>query len=224
MKTVLITGGSGNLGTLIIKFLKAKNYRIINISRNKPFLLCKEDIHVSFDFLNQDSFNILKHTLQRVNKIDIIIFAAAIDSYLDFYNFNTEIMDKILKVNCYSYIQLLEILKNEDKIHNDTILYGISSNILEIMEKDSLAYGISKAAFEEINRQFLKHSIIREVHIIRLPFIGVNMGTIAEKDNILIKTDEQLIKREIITKLLSYLNVTMNIPSNKDYNLLSIQE
>tara|TARA_B100001758_G_scaffold2877_1_gene2337 strand:+ start:3852 stop:4688 length:837 start_codon:yes stop_codon:yes gene_type:complete len=134
---IIIFGSTGMLGRYVYNILK-KNHIIYKINRDK------------FNILN-DKWSKLKKLLNKYNNIDVIINCAGIipqkynnDKYREYIRINTLFPHK-LEMICGENIKLIHITTdcvfngnkggyNENDIHNETNIYGISKSLGELEE------------------------------------------------------------------------------------------
>ncbi len=159
MKNLLITGGSGYVGSrLIYKLLNETDLNIVNfdislfgdkhLPKNKKFVYCKEDI------TNPDKFeNAVKQ-----NKIDIVLHLACISNDPT-YELNSE-LSKRINYDCFEdLVKISKQNKVKKFIYASTCsVYGISDspNVTETNElKPITDYNKYKALCEPILKKYL---------------------------------------------------------------------
>ena len=155
MKTILITGCAGFIGSSFIKSIIKKNIKIIGIDDLSSGYIKSLPKNKNFKFIKGDCGN--KRILDKIkNKIDIIIHLAGQSSgEKSFYDPINDI-DK----NLYSTIGLLEFyLKKKSKqfiFASSMSVYG--SLRKKVSEKDSTNpisfYGLSKLSSEKYIKMF----------------------------------------------------------------------
>ena len=146
-KVALVTGASGLLGQQFVKTLLEANSKVIlvdldfsslenEIKNNNSIFICKTDITIP-----DQVKNMIKHSLRKFKKIDILINSAALDPKFDknevlknkssFENFSMSDWQKALNVNltgsflCCQEVGKIMVKQNQGNIINIASTYGI---------------------------------------------------------------------------------------------------
>ena len=141
IKTVLITGASGGLGSSLTKTFSDNGYLVFAVGRNKIKLEelkseCKKGkiITIQADFLDDKSFeNIYKIVKRYTKRLDILINNAGIGVVGEFYNSKIDDVKNMLTVNCLTPVCLTRlflpemILAKKGKIINISSTGGITT-------------------------------------------------------------------------------------------------
>jgi nucleoside-diphosphate-sugar epimerase len=147
MKTILITGGSGFIGTNMIEFIERKGIEnIINFDKKKPVKLDQEKYWIEGNILNQAHF---KEILEK-NNVDAVIHLAArtdtLSDNLDDYNENHEGTKCILSaIEEYNKLKRLIVASTQYVYKSEQSPYP--SNSLEF--QPHTIYGQSKVLMEQ---------------------------------------------------------------------------
>jgi dTDP-glucose 4,6-dehydratase len=172
MKTILVTGGAGFIGSNLIRFLveKYNNYNIINFDS----LTYAGNLFSLIDLENKNNYFFIKGDISK-NKdlekvfnnyeIDIVINLAA-ESHVDRSIINPL---SFVKTNVLGTVKLLEIVKkNWKKDHNDKLFYHISTDEVfgslsskgffneNSKYEPNSPYSASKASSDHFVRSYLK--------------------------------------------------------------------
>ena len=172
MKTILVTGGAGFIGSNLIRFLveKYNNYNIINFDS----LTYAGNLFSLIDLENKNNYFFIKgdisknKDLERVfnnYEIDIVINLAA-ESHVDRSIINPL---SFVKTNVLGTVKLLEIVKkNWEKDYNDKLFYHISTDEVfgslsnkgffneNSKYEPNSPYSASKASSDHFVRSYLK--------------------------------------------------------------------
>ena len=166
-KVVIITGASRGIGREIAKRLAKKGLKVIanyNKSEKKAeklkFELGQEKISIDIVKADvskrEDVKKLVKYTLDKYNKIDVLINNAGISEYKLFTEETDEDWNKIINTNLYSaFAMSQEVIPN--MIHNKKGLiinmssaWGVVGGSLEVV------YSISKAGMDGMTKALAK--------------------------------------------------------------------
>ena len=172
MKTILVTGGAGFIGSNLIRFLvnKYKNYKVINFD----LLTYAGNLENLTDIKSKKNYLFIKGNISKNNdlkkvfnsyKIDIVINLAA-ESHVD-----RSILNPIsfVKTNVLGTVKLLEMVKNNwQKDYSDKLFYHISTDEVfgslsskgffneNSKYEPNSPYSASKASSDHFVRSYLK--------------------------------------------------------------------
>lgn len=130
MKTVLVTGSTGFIGTYLVSALQKKSYTVVGLGRNSK--------NVSYHFIQGDmrEYNDVEKAVKGVQAV--IHLAASVSSYDEKANYD---------VNVQGARNVVQACKK----HNVSRLIFASSFTTMLPDKDN--YGITKTQAEEVFRQ-----------------------------------------------------------------------
>jgi len=196
IKSALVTGGSGTLGQAVIQLLHSYNFKVISVGRNKPFAVPTGCLHLVCDFLNETDLSRICTEIKQLDPIDCAVFCAGIDSRIGGIDFNPQVFQRAMQVNCIAHLLLLRALREQVRRVKPLRLVVPSSNVLDKTDPNSLVYATSKIALEEGIRCFVAEDAnTMSALILRLPFLGVLMAELAES-NVLIRQQAVLVGYE----------------------------
>ena len=168
MKTIVVTGGSGFIGSNLVNFLIKKRYFVINIDKNKyskGAYLLNSLKSKSYKFYNLDinNKNILKILIK--HKPEAIFNLAAethvdrsIDSPKDFINSNIlgtfNILEQIRKYKKINKKKIRLIHISTDEVYGDLINNERSNE--ESPYKPSSPYSASKASADHLIKSYIR--------------------------------------------------------------------
>lgn len=166
-QVAIVTGASRGIGREITKTLARKGIKVIanyNHSENKAIEL-KEELNlenISIDIFKADVSKreeakaLVKYTLDKYKKIDILINNAGISEYKVFTDETDEDWNNVINTNLYSaFVMCQEVIPN--MIHNKvgciiniSSIWGIVGASLEVL------YSISKAGMDGLTKGLAK--------------------------------------------------------------------
>lgn len=166
-KVVIITGASRGIGRAIAKELALKGYSVIanyNKSEKEAQNLKEElekenyqiDIFKADVSKREEVKKLVEYTLNKYNKIDVLINNAGIDQEKMFQDITDEEWKKVIDVNLYSvFCTTQEVVKDMIKnksgcIINISSIYGVSGGAC------ATAYSASKAGIDGITKSLAK--------------------------------------------------------------------
>ena len=167
MKTVIVTGGSRGIGEAIVKELARSGYQVIlnyNQSEEKAKKIqnelqkenCCIEIFKADVSKREEVKQLVDFTLQKFNKIDVLVNNAGIDQIKPFMDLTDEDWNKMLQVNLNSVFYCTqEVLEN--MIHNKSgciinisSIWGITGASCEVH------YSVAKAGIDGLTKALAK--------------------------------------------------------------------
>ena len=166
-KVAIVTGSSRGIGRQIAKTLSKKNITVVaNYNKSeKEILKLKEELkleNINLDIFKADvskrneAKELVKYTLKKYGKIDILINNAGISEYKLFTDETDEDWNRIINTNLYSaFVMSQEVIPN--MIHNKngciiniSSIWGIVGASLEVL------YSVSKAGLDGLTKALAK--------------------------------------------------------------------
>ena len=179
---ILITGSSSGIGQQLARDYLAQENTVYCCGRNAAILnTLKRDFPdfaqiVCFDVQNRDD---CKAALSALPALDLVILNAGTCEYIDATNFDSEMFERVVKINLIGTANCLEYLIPKIKPGGNLALMGSSSSYLPLPRAE--AYGASKAAIEYLAKTLamtLKSAAIRVSYIapgfVQTPLTAIN--------------------------------------------------
>ena len=167
MKTIMLTGCSGEIGIFLTKKLLKDKFRIIGLDKSKPKIVNKNFIFYNQDITDEDGLkNLFVFFKKKKIKIDILINKKAKSIFTPFLKREKKDVTKTLETNVYAAIHLTNLfVKNFDAMHlklgkiiNIASIYGVISPDYRIYNKgdriNSEIYGASKAGLIQLTKYY----------------------------------------------------------------------
>ena len=192
-KVAIVTGASRGIGREIAKSLAKKDYIVIaNYNKSE-----KEAMELKNEFNNIDIFkadvskreevkNLVKYTLNKYGKIDVLVNNAGIDNEKLFQDITDEDWQNVINTNLYSVFCVTQEVVN-NMIHNKSgCIINISSIYAIQGGPCAVAYTASKAGIDGITKSLAKElgpSNIR-VNSIAPGFIDTDMNKCYSENDI----------------------------------------
>lgn len=167
MKTVIVTGGSRGIGAATVKELARSGYQVV-LNYNQSEMqaktiqeeLAKENIDIEIckaDVSKREEVKkLVKFTLEKYRKIDVLVNNAGIDQIKPFMDITDEDWNTMMQVNLNSVFYCTqEVLENmihykEGCIINVSSIWGITGASCEVH------YSASKAAIDGMTKALAK--------------------------------------------------------------------
>tara|TARA_B110000211_G_C14093199_1_gene560718 strand:- start:2685 stop:3656 length:972 start_codon:yes stop_codon:yes gene_type:complete len=144
MEKILVTGGSGFIGSNLIPYLILNGFDILNLDKTNPSYVTDSSNFINCNILNQDK---LKKTIENFNPNYIIHLAAETrlshGNKSDFYFSNTKGVENLIMAT-EGLLNLKKIIFTSTKL----VCEEIKDNLFDY--NPSTKYGLSKVKGEEI--------------------------------------------------------------------------
>jgi len=160
MKTALVTGGSGGIGSAVCRILAENNYFVYinyNSSREKAESLAREIYGkaVKFDVSDRQSVN---SALKSTESIDLLVNNSGISEINTFDSVNPETSDRILNINLKGTLNCSRAVL-PDMIHRKSgVIINISSMWGECGASCEVDYSASKAGIIGFTKALAKET------------------------------------------------------------------
>lgn len=144
---VLITGGSGGIGSAIVKELSDFNIKIYNFDKFEPVLNYKNTHYLNVNLEDRDTYRELTKKLRDNNKILNFIHCAGYGGpFVDIVNLSDTDWDRIRAINYDSAYHILKELLPFWKTEGYGRFIGIASSLSLVGKENSVAYSGAKHA------------------------------------------------------------------------------
>ncbi len=174
IRTVLVTGASGNLGREVVKHFIEKGSRVIGLMlHNDPF--GEEYDHFLFekryvDLTNEMETTTVMHSIiKKHSQIDVAILTAGGYEGGGFLQTGSEDIQKLMNINFFTAYNIARILLLQmmQQQGGKMILVGSRPGLNPKESKDSIAYGLSKSLLfslaEMMNKESERNNVITKL-------------------------------------------------------------
>lgn len=171
MKTVLVTGGAGYIGSVAVNSLLEKGHNVVvvdNLSKGKPELVNEKAKLYPFDLVHSEKL----HTVFEENQIDAVIHIAAYKAVEESMNNAVKYSDNITGT--------INLLNNMVKFGVSNIIYSSSAAVYGLPGEDVVDestptepinyYGFTKLECEKIIDWYSK---VYSIHYVSLRYFNV---------------------------------------------------
>jgi len=160
-KKVLITGGNKGIGLECTKMFLDLEYEIFVVARDFANFNIKNVTTITYDLNDLDNLHTI---IEQTGPVDILINNAGfMQPHIKYDNYPRKDRDKIMNVNLYSAIELMNLYSKEMKNKNFGRIVNVASIAGQIGHPD-VWYGMSKAAL--INATKIYAKLLGEVGIV----------------------------------------------------------
>lgn len=171
MSNYLITGATSGIGKAVVTLLNKENNHLVLVGRDQTKL--KE----SADFLLA-SYTLITHDLENIediekafsklpDRIDGFVHCAGIDSTIPLKNIRNDKLEKVFRVNTFSFVEIMRVIANLKNNKSDywTNVVAVSSIASEKGGVGQVIYSASKAALEAVIIVLTKELIRKKFRI-----------------------------------------------------------
>lgn len=164
-KTFIVTGGSGNISSAVIKELLSEGANVYALTRKNEL----DFKHSNLKIIQTEEILNLKNNEESNNKFDGIVFAQGINDKYPVKYLTKDKYQEIFKVNVEYCIELIRTLLKSKQLNIGASIVFISSISSIHFSVSNAAYSASKAALEayantlvlELSPQKIRVNIIR---------------------------------------------------------------
>jgi nucleoside-diphosphate-sugar epimerase len=162
---ILITGGSGFIGTNLIEAFEENEYTIINFDKNPPVKKSQEAYWHQGNIMNPENLELVFDKYQPTIVIHLAARTDTLSNKLDDYTENTKGTENVItEIKKHDYIKHVIIVSTQYVYKSREIPFGLNDNYY----KPHTIYGESKRIAEEITRHSnmnCKWTIVRPCNV-----------------------------------------------------------
>ena len=171
-RTLILTGATGNLGSVFLRLVQASYAQIVSFGRTSPQLPAP-NAHFTLD-LSSKTVESLTLTELESSQLDVALIAG-VDDRSSLATLGQDAAEHCIRVNCTSQMSLLKrLLAIDDSLR---CVY-ISTSLVVERGPNSGAYTASKACAESYLQSYQEEFPRASFVSIRAPYLGVDMGTL----------------------------------------------
>ena len=188
-KRILLIGATSFIAGGIIDVLCQKGgYDLVLTGRDEEKLSKLKDTHnhpESTSFLELDLENVesIEEFCQNLTPVDGIVFCAGYNEYLPLKFLKTDVLEKIFKVNYFSFVSIIKLLVKRKLINKEGSIVAISSISSQLGVQGTTAYAASKAALNSTVRVIASELAPRKVRANAI-CPGIVMSPMLEQGNL----------------------------------------
>ncbi len=156
-KVAIVTGATGGIGRDIVTKLAEAKIKLVLAARREEALKALADefkdkteiFTVRCDVTRQEDLeNLVKETLNKFSRIDILINGAGVSSQYPFWKKPLEDIEKVMRTNYYSYVMLSRLVIEHFKDQNSGHIVNITSGsvMVEPPPRNFIVYTSLKVA------------------------------------------------------------------------------
>ncbi len=172
-KNYLILGGSSGIGFAVAQRLTDAGANVVLVSRNANRLILAEkelmggqNYSYPYDFNNNDNIeSIFRFCSSKGILLDGMVFSVGIAPLCLVQDNTLDIMEKVFRINFYSFIELVKYFQLEKYSNNGSKIVAVSSVMSTGAGYRQTLYGSSKAALSSAVKLMAKELLNRKIHI-----------------------------------------------------------
>ncbi len=147
MRTVLITGGSFNIGLALVEAYLAQGWRVINVDKHSPDRVIKGEYHYVHGDLNdiEKLSTVFATAKANTKQIDALIHNAVFNTKTTLKTLDEAVLDESYRVNIKAPLLLTKWFAEQYLGDHGRIIH-VTSTRAYMSEKDTLPYTMSKGA------------------------------------------------------------------------------
>lgn len=185
-KTILVTGASSGIGAGIVELLDKLETKVVMVARRedkleqlKSKLKNPHSSYVTADLAKLDTIEeLVKEIVNDNGPLDGFVHCAGITSSRPLKTIKPDVLDKVMKINFYSFVELCRCLTVKKRFSDKGFnIVGISSTSSIQGNTSKTAYSASKAAMDAAVRCMAKELAGKGIRVntIAPAFIGTEM-------------------------------------------------
>ena len=176
-KNIVVTGCTSGIGLEMVKVLDSEGVNVFAIARNEDKLtkvlgqLRFPERHSAIIIDLKEVESIGGSASLFPEKVHGFVHAAGVESVIPLRNLSYHMMDQIMKVNFYSFLEIVKIIAKQKKVTDDflTSILAISSIASGSGSKGQTLYSSSKASLEaasvtlskEFSRKLIRFNTVK---------------------------------------------------------------
>lgn len=170
-KNIIVTGASSGIGKETAKLLSRLGAKVILIARREDKLKeVSEEIsgaaYYSYDLSDLDGIaDLVKKIVSDNGAVDGFVHSAGIGSSRPIKMLKPKILNEIMTVNYYSFIELVRCITDRKKFNPGLSIVGVSSVSSKQGNQSKTAYAASKAAMDASVRCLAKEWSKKKIRI-----------------------------------------------------------
>ncbi len=174
-KKILITGASSGIGREIAIHLSQLGAKVVLIARDENRLketlnlMQQPENHKYFSYDLEDIDNIHRLVTNCVEydniKFDAFVHCAGVPAVIPLKVLDYKKFEKVLKINTYSYLELIKHLSKKQNSNEESAVVYLSSIMTKYPTSSQISYLMSKASAESISKTISIELLKRKIRI-----------------------------------------------------------